>query len=374
MKFGLFNLMPWPGYPEPPQVYPTPNSDYDPVRGHQLYNDYIDLMVHAEACGFDWVGCNEHHFSPYGLMPNCNIIGGALARETKSITLNMTGNLLPLSNPVRVAEEYAMLDVMSGGRLIAGFMRGVPHEYIAYNSAPSESRARQREAAQLIIKCWTETQPFGWEGEFYQFRSISIWPRPIQKPYPRILMSASNEESAVFAAENRAIMGMGLISDMNLAKSNIDLFHDTARKSGWESTADDVMLGASTCIAETDEEARRIFTTALDYFHDTLMKPTYDALKLVLQSGYFKGQKAGVSYDGRLDKVVAKKTIDEMIESGSIICGGPESVVKQIKRFKERTGCGRLQMSMAIGDLPIPAIRRGMELFHDDVLPHVRDL
>jgi alkanesulfonate monooxygenase SsuD/methylene tetrahydromethanopterin reductase-like flavin-dependent oxidoreductase (luciferase family) len=81
----------------------------------------------------------------------------------------MLGNLIPLLNPIRVAEEYAMIDVMSGGRLIAGMIRGVPHEYIAYNVVPDESRERLREAAALIVKCWTEPEPFGWEGEFYQY-------------------------------------------------------------------------------------------------------------------------------------------------------------------------------------------------------------
>jgi alkanesulfonate monooxygenase SsuD/methylene tetrahydromethanopterin reductase-like flavin-dependent oxidoreductase (luciferase family) len=126
-------------------------------------------------------------------MANCNLIGLVLAQRTKTIGLAMLGNLIPLLNPIRVAEEYAMIDVMSGGRLIAGMIRGVPHEYIAYNVVPGESRERLREAAALIVKCWTEPEPFGWEGEFYQYPSVSIWPKPYQKPHPPILMSASNE-------------------------------------------------------------------------------------------------------------------------------------------------------------------------------------
>ncbi|OCC25554.1 methylene-tetrahydromethanopterin reductase [Croceicoccus estronivorus] len=373
MKFGFFNLMPWPHYPEPPKVYPTPNRDYDPEIGQRLYNDYVDLLVHAEACGFDWVACNEHHFSPYGTMANCNLIGSILARETRTIGLAMIGNLLPLSNPVRVAEEYAMIDVMSGGRLIAGFMRGVPHEYIAYNSPPAESRDRQKEAAELVMKCWTEPEPFGWEGQHYQFRSISIWPRPIQQP-PRVLMSASNEESATVAAQSRAIMAMGLIHDLKAARANVETYHRVARECGWEPTVDHVLMGASTCICETDAEAHDVFASALDYFHDTLMKPTYDALKLVAQAGYFTRQKAGASYDSRLDKVVARKSIDEMIEAGSIFCGSPKSVTEQIRRFGRELGCGGINLSMQIGNLPIPMVRKGMDLFHAEVLPHVRDL
>nr|WP_246543992.1 LLM class flavin-dependent oxidoreductase [Novosphingobium profundi] len=365
--------MPWPHYPEPPKVYPTPNRDYDPLVGRELYNGYIDLLVHAETCGFDWVACNEHHFSPYGTMANCNLIGSILARETKTIGLAMVGNLLPLSNPVRVAEEYAMIDVISGGRLIAGFMRGVPHEYIAYNSPPSESRRRQKEAAELVQRCWSEPEPFGWEGEFYQFRSISIWPRPIQSP-PPILMSASNVESAAIAAESRAIMGMGLIHNLDVARANVDTYYRVAEESGWAPTPEHILMGASTCICETDAEAREVFAKALDYFHDTLMKPTYDALKLVARAGFFNKQEAGSSYDNRLDKVASKKTIDEMIEAGSIFCGSPKSVVSQITRFKEKLGCGAINLSMQIGNLPVETVRRGMDLFREEVLPQVKAL
>ena len=119
--------------------WPFPNRYFDPQKASALYKTYVESMIHAEGCGFDWVGCNEHHFSPYGMMANCNLIGGALAYPTKRVKIAMIGNLVPLNNPIRIAEEYAMLDCMSGGRLVAGLMRGIPHEYLAYNIPPGES-------------------------------------------------------------------------------------------------------------------------------------------------------------------------------------------------------------------------------------------
>ena len=127
-----------------------------------------------------------------------------------------------------------MLDVMSGGRLIAGFMRGIPHEYVAYNMPPDESWGRLAEAHELIIKAWTEPTPFGWEGKYYQYRAVSIWPRPFQKPHPPVLMSASSPESARFAAERRAIMGMVMLTDLASAKESIRVYRETARAAGWE--------------------------------------------------------------------------------------------------------------------------------------------
>ncbi|MDE0056983.1 MAG: LLM class flavin-dependent oxidoreductase, partial [Defluviicoccus sp.] len=223
MKFNYFHLMPWTEIEEPDQDWPVANSKFVPDRATALYRTYIDTMVYAEECGFDWIGCNEHHFSPYGLVP--------------------------LLNPIRVAEEYAMLDVMSGGRLIAGFMRGIPHEYVAYNVAPGESWERLDEASELILKAWTEPEPFGWEGKHYKYRAVSIWPRPIQQPHPPILMSASSPESARFAARHRAKMGMVMLTDIEAAKDCIRIYRETAREHGWEPALDDILIGAHTCVA-----------------------------------------------------------------------------------------------------------------------------
>src|SRR5205814_8249022 len=118
------------------------------------------------------------------------------------------GALLTLNNPVRVAEEYALVAVMSGGRLVAGLLRGAPYEYLVYNVPPAESRARFEEAWELVVRAWSDTEPFGWEGEHYHFRNVSIWPRPVQQPLPPIFISGSSKESAEFAAKKR--IGLGL--------------------------------------------------------------------------------------------------------------------------------------------------------------------
>jgi alkanesulfonate monooxygenase SsuD/methylene tetrahydromethanopterin reductase-like flavin-dependent oxidoreductase (luciferase family) len=373
MRFSFFHLMPWTELKEAPPQWPVSNSHFDPERGKQLYDSYIDTMVFAEACGFDWVGCNEHHFSPYGLMANCNLIGAALAQRTKSIRLAMLGNLIPLLNPIRVAEEYAMLDVMSGGRLIAGMIRGVPHEYIAYNVDPNESRERLREAAALIVKAWTEPEPFGWEGEFYQYPSVSIWPKPLQRPHPPILMSASNEESAEFAGRHRAMMGMTLIADLKVARRCIDVYREAARGHGLEPAPAHILLGYNTCIADTDEEARRHLNEGLRYFHRVLMHSIRDAQRLVIQSSRFFEKEHGERFVSRL-VTLKDRSIDEMIEAGSVLCGSPESVVEQMHRIRDELGNGHFNINMKIGNIPDTVVRRGMELFRDRVLPQARGL
>ncbi len=373
MQFSFFHLMPWTELDEAPPQWPVANSGFDPARGKQLYDGYIDTMAFAEQCGFDWVGCNEHHFSPYGLMNNCNLVGGALTQRTKSIKLAMLGNLVPLLNPIRVAEEYAMLDVMSGGRLIAGMIRGVPHEYIAYNIVPDDSRARLREAAALIVKAWTEPEPFGWEGEFYQYPSVSIWPRPMQRPHPPILMSASNEESAAFAGQHKAMMGMTLIAELGAAKRCIGVYRETARAHGLEPTPGHILLGFNTCIADTDEEAQAHLAEGQRYFHRVLMHSIRDAQRLVIQKSRFFDKAHGEGFVNRL-VTLKERTIGDQIEAGSVLCGSPATVLKQMRRLKDELGHGHFNLNMKIGNIPDAVVRRGMELFRDSVLPEARSL
>jgi alkanesulfonate monooxygenase SsuD/methylene tetrahydromethanopterin reductase-like flavin-dependent oxidoreductase (luciferase family) len=366
--------MPFTGVKEVTPDWPAPNRMFDPLRAQELYRNYVDTMVYAEQCGFDWVGCNEHHFSPYGLMANCNVIGGALVYPTKTIRIAMMGNLVPLNNPIRVAEEYAMLDCMSGGRLVAGLMRGIPHEYIAYNIAPDASWSRQREAIALILKAWTEPEPFGWEGEHFQFRQVSIWPRPLQKPHPPLVVSASSLESEGFAGGMPATMGMVLISDLALARECIQVYREAARQAGWEPKAENILIGMHTVIAQTDDEAIAALTEARKYFDGVLMGGMRTAGRLVLQKTRYYQDEAN---RGRMQNRLAKReasSLEAQIAGGMVLCGSPQSVVQQIRRIHGELGNGIFNFTMKVGDLPDALVRRGMELFRERVLPQVRDL
>ena len=374
MKFSYFHLMPWTEDAGPGNIWPVPNRHFDPRKGTDLYNLYLDNMAYAEQCGFDWVSCNEHHFSPYGLMANCNLVGSVLIHKTKKARIAMCGNLLPLLNPIRVAEEYAMLDVMSGGRLIAGFMRGIPHEYVAYNISPDESWERLAEAYELVIKAWTEPEPFGWEGKYYQYRAVSIWPRPFQKPHPRILMSASNPESAKFAAERRAIMGMVMLPDLASAKESIRVYYETARANGWEPTADDILIGAHTSVANTFDEAKANLGEGLKYFYDVLAGGPRTAQRIVVQkTRYYQDEKMQKTIASRR-AVLKETTIEERIDKGMVLCGTPDMVVDQIKRMKQELGHGVMNINMKIGNIPDESVRQSMKLWGDHVAPHVRNV
>ena len=157
MKLYNFDLLAYPHVPADAPRTPVPSSYFDPLKGAANYAEHLDEMTYCEELGFDGVVFNEHHYSAYGTMPSPNLIASALSQRTKKIKIGVLGNILPLRNhPVRVAEEYAMIDCLSNGRLIAGFVRGIPPEYIWYGVNPSESRGRFQEAYNLIMTAWTK--------------------------------------------------------------------------------------------------------------------------------------------------------------------------------------------------------------------------
>ena len=148
----------------------------------------MDQLEYADALGFDGIGVNEHHQNGYGLMPSPNLIAAGLARRTSQAAICVIGNSIALYNPpIRVAEEFAMLDVISGGRLVAGFPVGTPMDTnFCYGQIPALTRDKYYEAHDLIMRAWSEREPFAFDGKYNQLRYVNCWPRPIQKPHPPI--------------------------------------------------------------------------------------------------------------------------------------------------------------------------------------------
>ena len=211
MKFTYFHLMPWPHLPadfedtEPSAWVSYSNRNYDPAKGHELYHEYLSELVYAEELGYDTIAVNEHHQTAYGLMPAPNIMASWLIANTKRAKIAILGNAIPLrDHPLRVAEELAMMDVISGGRIVCGFVRGIGPEYHNFTMNPAIGLERFREAHDLIIKAWTERGPFRWEGHHYPLEYVNPWPRPMQHPHPPVWVpSQGSGETIAWAAERR---------------------------------------------------------------------------------------------------------------------------------------------------------------------------
>lgn len=375
LQFSLFHLMPYPYLDEPPGTWPVPSRLMKQrTDASVLYGQYLDEMVRAEDMGFDYIGCNEHHFSAYGMMANPVLIGAALSQRTRRIKLMMAGAIVPISNPVRLAEEYAMLDQMSGGRLVAGFMRGVAQEYVAYNINPDDSWLRFEEAWELIHKAWTEPEPFGWEGEYYQFPAISLWPRPVQVPHPPVFMSGTSPEAVRFAAHRRAMMGVAFV-EADLARNNIALYQQVAREAGWEPERDRFLFAQTCYVGATDAEAREALAEHHAYYVTHLFSAARSMSQLVTTNTEYDRDQA--NRDFRAARRATRRAdfdVDEQIARGQLLCGSADTVVEQIRHWVQHVGHGVLQLSFQTGSLPHEQTLQSMERFERMVLPHVRDL
>jgi len=349
-----------------PKGWPTPANTYAADAAKLSMQTALEQFRLADAVGFDWVTVAEHHFGPFGLTPNPMVFAGALTQVVKRAKIALLGPTLPILNPVRVAEEYAMLDTMSDGRVIAGLMRGTPNEYVTYNINPMESRARFEEGLQLIRLAWTEKQPFGWEGCHFKYRSISIWPRPVQDPHPPIYMSGSSRESAEFAARNRVSLGLA-VTTLPLAAKAAQHYRDEAHLADWDPVADDLLFRVSFHVADTDDQALADYEESRrrpQRGSPVTANPAIEAA--VSHLGYYGGDVR------QRERVLEEHSLKDRIALGRIIIGSPETVVSQIASIARALRPGVLDAVSAfqLGE----RTDRSIALFGEKVLPRIREL
>ncbi|MBV9776579.1 MAG: LLM class flavin-dependent oxidoreductase, partial [Acetobacteraceae bacterium] len=211
------------------------NRHFDPVAGSRLYNQYLEDYVYAEECGADGIMLNEHHNAPFCMQAKTNICASILAAMTKRVKIVLLGNPLPLAeNPIRLAEELAMIDMISKGRLVSGFVRGGGQEQLAAGVNPAFNRERFEEAHDLIVKIWTQPGPFRWEGTHYQHRVVNPWAVPLQKPYPRVwIPGVLSKETILWAARHRYPY-VALNTTIDATRNIWNIYSQQAREVGYE--------------------------------------------------------------------------------------------------------------------------------------------
>jgi alkanesulfonate monooxygenase SsuD/methylene tetrahydromethanopterin reductase-like flavin-dependent oxidoreductase (luciferase family) len=364
MKAAIFNRVPYTGLAAR-DVWPAPASSYASDVAIESVEESLEQFQLADEVGFDWVTVAEHHYAPFSLTPNPMVMAGALTQRVKRAQIALLGADIPLLEPVRVAEEFAMLDVMTGGRVIAGMLRGTPNEYVTYATNPAESRDRFEEALKLIVRAWTEPQPFGWQGRYYQYRSISIWPRPVQAPHPPIYMSGSSPESGEFAAKNRLKLGFA-VTTVPMAAQAARYYRQQASEVGWEPAPDDVLYRLSVHVAETDEQAQEDLHQPGAIENYRLSTLNQAVAQAVAASGYH-------GRDAQAQQArVGRRTLEDRIALGQLLAGGPETVLKQITSIRDELGAGILDLSF----LPVGREKalRAIELFGTKVLPRMHEM
>jgi alkanesulfonate monooxygenase SsuD/methylene tetrahydromethanopterin reductase-like flavin-dependent oxidoreductase (luciferase family) len=237
------------------EIWPASPEFCKPSVSQASYARYLDMVEAAEDLGFDWVSVSEHHYAPYQMTPNPMIMASAIIQRTSRVRVALLGPLVPLNNPVRLAEEVAMLDALSGGRLEVLFLRGTPNEHKTYDTDADRTKAMTQEGIDLILKAWTSEKPFAWEGEQYRFNTISIWPHITQQPHPPVFGSGNSEDSVVFAARRRIGIAFSFAAPETV-KGWIDLYRAECARAGWEPTPNHVIYRGIAYCAATDEQAQ----------------------------------------------------------------------------------------------------------------------
>jgi alkanesulfonate monooxygenase SsuD/methylene tetrahydromethanopterin reductase-like flavin-dependent oxidoreductase (luciferase family) len=351
------------------------NKYFDPVAGSRLYNEYLDHYLYAEEMGIEGVMLNEHHNAPFCMQAKCNIFAAILAGATKKMKIVLLGNPLPLAeNPVRLAEELAMIDMISQGRLVSGFVRGGGQEQLATGVNPAFNRERFEEAHDLIVKAWTVSGPFRWEGAHYQHRVVNPWAVPLQKPHPRIwIPGVISRETIIWAAEH-GYPYIALNTPIDRTKQIWKIYDDAAAEAGFTAGPDYHGLLKQIHVAETEEKAvenARQFMWMQGEFTG-LAHPVWST-----PSGYGSpdNRQAFVEFaTGRSKNPRYRPPLEKQMEELMIIAGTPKTVIAKLRVLLAETRPGILGFWGNDGTVTNADAKTCIRLLGQEVMPAVREM
>ncbi len=350
------------------------NRHFDPVAGSRLYNQYLEDYVYADECGADGIMLNEHHNAPFCMQAKCNVFASILAAVTKRVKIVLLGNPLPLAeNPVRLAEELAMIDMISKGRLVSGFVRGGGQEQLATGVNPAYNRERFEEAHDLVVKAWTQPGPFRWEGTHYQHRVVNPWAVPLQKPYPRVwIPGVLSKETVIWAAKHRYPY-IALNTAIDATKTIWDLYSKTASEVGYTAGPENFGYLIRVHVQDNEEKAIR---NARQFMW---MQGEFTGLAHPVwanPAGYFSpsGRRAFVEFAvGRAKNPRGQMTFEEQLASTMIIAGTPDTVIPRLKMLIEQTRPGIMGMWANDGSVSPEDTRTCIRLLCQEVMPAIRE-
>jgi alkanesulfonate monooxygenase SsuD/methylene tetrahydromethanopterin reductase-like flavin-dependent oxidoreductase (luciferase family) len=352
-------------------------STFDPKAAVETYAEHLDAWEEMERVGFDGVGVNEHHATPFGLMNSPNLLVASAAQRTKRMKLLIYGNLLPLHEPLRLAEELAMLDCLSGGRLIAGVARGAPREYRAHNIPMSESRARFEEGFEILRRAWTE-EAFSFHGQFHRYEDVALWPRPVQQPHPPVWVPVTgSKETIEWAAANNLPITPG-VARSTAREDTIRLYAQLQAGHGRRVTPGHFNVMIDCYVADSKEKAVEEYGPHYTYAFNTLIRydhPTQDFGK----TGYYgdksqehlragvKGTLADVSM---FDRRMTMESFRAQAEHMAI--GSPDEVAERIVAEAEDAGAETVLLMCNRGAMPKEMFLNQIRRLGAEVLPRLQ--
>ena len=385
MKVCMFHLMPYRALPADfEQRY---NSAYiDPLwfdvadaeKVGQFYNATLDEMLHAAKAGLHGVCTNQHHQNVYGFMANPSLMGSVLARGTngQNVAIIQLGSTLPSTTPpTRIAEEYAMLDCISGGRLIAGFPTGLPSDATISNAVvPVEQRERYREALALVKKAWSAREIFAWNGKHYQLGMVNLWPRPIQQPHPPIWIPGSGISSTAeyVVGLDHCFCHLSYYGAKN-AEHVADRFWELVARKGRDDNPHRYSFLQLIGVAESDAEAEKLYAPHAEYFFNKLLytPPYYQQIPGCLE---YPALVQALTYNPRAEINLRQLKARDFFDRGFVIAGSPRTVREQLLHGIRRLRIGHLLALLHFGSMPTDVCKRNIDLFAREVLPHLAPL
>ena len=364
-----------------------PNKFCDPATAADLYHRYLDEWMLCDELGIN-IFVNEHHSTATCLTASCNIILGILARITKRVRLLGLG--IPIANrpdPLRIAEEVAMIDVISRGRLDLGFIKGVPYEIVPSNANPVGITERFWEAHDLIIKALsTRDGPFSWQGKYFDYRSVNVWPQPYQQPHPPIWISTNSVGSIREIAKRGHTIGTVMLGYK--AKALFDEYRKAWREAGRRepSPLDRFCYCSFVAVGSTEEEGLRRGHEVMAYLRTSAIVaeqfrnppgfvPAATVAQVFKQSGgtAFRDQSV-YAKDGKRLNSFAKASISDAMAGGLLFAGTPDQVFEQIVDFDQAVGgFAVLQMMAQAGYMNHADTTDSLTLFAKEVMPRLVD-
>jgi alkanesulfonate monooxygenase SsuD/methylene tetrahydromethanopterin reductase-like flavin-dependent oxidoreductase (luciferase family) len=375
MEVWFRQTAPYYNVSDEPMPFPVPGSLWDRPRGVKLYDKRMRFIRRLDELGFDAVIFTEHHYGPNGgLMPSPTVLMAAATQVTERIKLATMGITLALHpQPVRVAEELAMVDNLCHGRLVPGFISGTAQNLYAYSVPVEEERERYHEAYDLIVKAWTEEDPFEWHSTYYDYECVSILPRPLQVPHPPVWTTATSKESIQWAASKR--MGFMSHGPTVEAAERLAYYKQYAEtECAWSPAPSQLGIARELYVVSTahniDDRIREVFETDRAYSFENLAANA--SLRAV---GRARSSLRSYDYLTTVDSPFqgAAMTVQGR-HSGQFLAGDPEMLIEEITAQQRTTGAGVLVVRNELGSVDVDRALEGLELFAREVLPVVHQL
>ena len=329
----------------------------------------VDQMVLAEELGYDTVWLTEHHYADYGLSSAPSVLLATVAARTRGIRLAIAVYVIAFHNPLRLAEETATIDVLSGGRLIVGIGRGNrPLEFFGHGVLQEESRTRMEEGVAVLLQAWTRER-VNFQGQHWRIKNIPVYPKPVAKPHPPIAFAVTSPESIEWAGKNGfAIMSSGLGSPLSQNLHSCQAYVAALEASGHSQAEIKALLARwvvtkHVYVAPTDAEAQAEAKGPEMWYRDAFVRSlSTEGLAGLHESVY---QQAGAA-SARL----RAQTWEELLDN-ALLVGSPETVARKVAEL-DQAGVGELACWMNFGGIPPDKARRSMRLFAQEVMPRFR--